>query len=189
MTQYLCWGGLCVLLLLCHDLIHIPTDRYYIYLVLCFYWLCKCISHTDTQALSVNMLALLFACCSMKVLLHCQCVFNAVNWRLMCFEASLKWPLKEMQILSLRLCWSVAASVWWWCAPSVVPQQDPEYMEQPSPTNDSKHLQEDTERAISRAAAEQEERSPEALLNAVCKTCKDTHYRRLTTSHACAFWF
>uniref|UniRef100_A0A4W6E2U2 Ubiquitin carboxyl-terminal hydrolase 25 n=1 Tax=Lates calcarifer TaxID=8187 RepID=A0A4W6E2U2_LATCA len=46
---------------------------------------------------------------------------------------------------------------------------DPEYMEQPSPTNDSKHLQEDTERAISRAAAEQEERSPEALLNAAIK--------------------
>ncbi|XP_037125097.1 ubiquitin carboxyl-terminal hydrolase 25 isoform X3 [Syngnathus acus] len=45
-------------------------------------------------------------------------------------------------------------------------QQDPEYMEQPSPTSDSKHLQEDTERAISRASAEQEERSPEALLNA-----------------------
>uniref|UniRef100_A0A8C9YQI1 ubiquitinyl hydrolase 1 n=1 Tax=Sander lucioperca TaxID=283035 RepID=A0A8C9YQI1_SANLU len=52
---------------------------------------------------------------------------------------------------------------------SVTPQQDPEYMEQPSPTNDSKHLQEDTERAISRAAAEQEERSPEALLNAAIK--------------------
>uniref|UniRef100_A0A665WMS7 ubiquitinyl hydrolase 1 n=1 Tax=Echeneis naucrates TaxID=173247 RepID=A0A665WMS7_ECHNA len=46
---------------------------------------------------------------------------------------------------------------------------DPEYMEQPSPTNDSKHLQEDTERAISRAAAEQEDRSPEALLNAAIK--------------------
>ncbi|KAG8008197.1 Ubiquitin carboxyl-terminal hydrolase 25, partial [Nibea albiflora] len=49
---------------------------------------------------------------------------------------------------------------------NAVPQQDPEYMEQPSPTNDSKHLQEDTERAIARAAAEQEERNPEALLNA-----------------------
>ncbi|XP_061904382.1 ubiquitin carboxyl-terminal hydrolase 25 isoform X2 [Entelurus aequoreus] len=48
-------------------------------------------------------------------------------------------------------------------------QQDPEYMEQPSPTNDSKHLQEDTERAISRVAAEQEERSPEALLNGALK--------------------
>uniref|UniRef100_A0AAR2LMC1 Ubiquitin carboxyl-terminal hydrolase 25 n=1 Tax=Pygocentrus nattereri TaxID=42514 RepID=A0AAR2LMC1_PYGNA len=38
---------------------------------------------------------------------------------------------------------------------------DPEYMEQPSPTDDSKHLQEDTERAISKAAAEQDEKSPE----------------------------
>lgn len=52
---------------------------------------------------------------------------------------------------------------------NTVPQQEPEYMEQPSPTNDSKHLQEDTERAISRAAAEQEERSPEALLSAAIK--------------------
>lgn len=52
---------------------------------------------------------------------------------------------------------------------NTVPQHDPEYMEQPSPTNDSKHLQEDTQRAISRAAAEQEERSPEALLNAAIK--------------------
>ncbi|XP_015235206.1 PREDICTED: ubiquitin carboxyl-terminal hydrolase 25 isoform X2 [Cyprinodon variegatus] len=49
---------------------------------------------------------------------------------------------------------------------NTVPQQDPEYLEQPSPSNDLKHLQEDTERAISRAAAEQEERSPEVLLNA-----------------------
>uniref|UniRef100_A0A3Q3F415 Ubiquitin carboxyl-terminal hydrolase 25 n=1 Tax=Labrus bergylta TaxID=56723 RepID=A0A3Q3F415_9LABR len=53
---------------------------------------------------------------------------------------------------------------------NAAPQQDPEYMEQPSPTNDSKHLQEDTERAISRAAAEQEERSPEALLNSAMMT-------------------
>ncbi|XP_030010703.1 ubiquitin carboxyl-terminal hydrolase 25 [Sphaeramia orbicularis] len=52
---------------------------------------------------------------------------------------------------------------------NAVPQQDPEYMEQPSPTHDSKHLQEDTERAISKAVAEQEERSPEALLNAAIK--------------------
>uniref|UniRef100_A0A8C6T9N5 Ubiquitin carboxyl-terminal hydrolase 25 n=1 Tax=Neogobius melanostomus TaxID=47308 RepID=A0A8C6T9N5_9GOBI len=43
------------------------------------------------------------------------------------------------------------------------------YMEQPSPTNDSKHMQEDTERAISKAVAEQEERSPEGLLNAAIK--------------------
>uniref|UniRef100_A0A3P9P239 Ubiquitin carboxyl-terminal hydrolase 25 n=1 Tax=Poecilia reticulata TaxID=8081 RepID=A0A3P9P239_POERE len=46
---------------------------------------------------------------------------------------------------------------------------DPEYLEQPSPTGDFKHLQEDTERAISRAAAEQEDRSPEVLLNAAIK--------------------
>ncbi|XP_060764527.1 ubiquitin carboxyl-terminal hydrolase 25 isoform X2 [Neoarius graeffei] len=48
-------------------------------------------------------------------------------------------------------------------------QQDPDYMEQPSPTDDSKHLQEDTERAISRAAAEQDEKNPEALLCAAIK--------------------
>ncbi|XP_033834989.1 ubiquitin carboxyl-terminal hydrolase 25 isoform X4 [Periophthalmus magnuspinnatus] len=52
---------------------------------------------------------------------------------------------------------------------NAVTQQDPEYMEQPSPTNDSKHLQEDTERAISKAVAEQDERSPEALLSAAIK--------------------
>uniref|UniRef100_A0A3B5R7Y8 Ubiquitin carboxyl-terminal hydrolase 25 n=1 Tax=Xiphophorus maculatus TaxID=8083 RepID=A0A3B5R7Y8_XIPMA len=50
-----------------------------------------------------------------------------------------------------------------------VAQQDPEYLEQPSPTGDFKHLQEDTERAISRAAAEQEDRSPEVLLNTAIK--------------------
>uniref|UniRef100_A0A8C8MBM2 Ubiquitin carboxyl-terminal hydrolase 25 n=1 Tax=Oncorhynchus tshawytscha TaxID=74940 RepID=A0A8C8MBM2_ONCTS len=56
------------------------------------------------------------------------------------------------------------------------PQQDPEYMEQPSPTDDSKHLQEDTERAISKAAAEkQEERSPEGLLTAVRPNISHTH--------------
>ncbi|XP_064206049.1 ubiquitin carboxyl-terminal hydrolase 25 isoform X3 [Anguilla rostrata] len=53
---------------------------------------------------------------------------------------------------------------------STAPQQEPEYMEQPSPTDDSKHLKEDMERAISKAAAEQEEeRSPEALLAAAIK--------------------
>ncbi|KAJ8394682.1 hypothetical protein AAFF_G00042820 [Aldrovandia affinis] len=53
---------------------------------------------------------------------------------------------------------------------TAAPQQDPEYMEQPAPTDDSKHLKEDMERAISRAAAEQEEeRSPEALLAAAIK--------------------
>uniref|UniRef100_A0A8C7TN69 ubiquitinyl hydrolase 1 n=1 Tax=Oncorhynchus mykiss TaxID=8022 RepID=A0A8C7TN69_ONCMY len=49
----------------------------------------------------------------------------------------------------------VAATACWFMCLCVVPpgpQQDPEYMEQPSPTDDSKHLQEDTERAISKAA-------------------------------------
>lgn len=49
-----------------------------------------------------------------------------------------------------------------------VPNQDPDYMDQLSPENYSNHLQRDTERAIAQAAAEQEDRSPEALLNAVC---------------------
>uniref|UniRef100_A0A673Z4L1 Ubiquitin carboxyl-terminal hydrolase 25 n=1 Tax=Salmo trutta TaxID=8032 RepID=A0A673Z4L1_SALTR len=54
--------------------------------------------------------------------------------------------------------------------PLPVTKGDPEYMEQPSPTDYSKHLQEDTERAISKAAAEQqEERSPEGLLTAAIK--------------------
>lgn len=57
------------------------------------------------------------------------------------------------------------------CPPdnTAAPQHDPEYMEQQSPTGDSKHLQEDTERAISNAAAEHDEKSPEALLNTAMK--------------------
>ncbi|XP_076875342.1 ubiquitin carboxyl-terminal hydrolase 25 isoform X2 [Brachyhypopomus gauderio] len=48
---------------------------------------------------------------------------------------------------------------------TMVPHQDPEYMEQPSPPHDSKHLQEDTERAICTASA-QDQRSPETVLSA-----------------------
>ncbi|XP_068079869.2 ubiquitin carboxyl-terminal hydrolase 25 isoform X32 [Danio rerio] len=56
------------------------------------------------------------------------------------------------------------------CSPdNTAPQHDPEYMEQQSPSGDSKHLQEDTERAISKAAAEHDEKSPEALLNTAMK--------------------
>ncbi|XP_051973178.1 ubiquitin carboxyl-terminal hydrolase 25 isoform X3 [Xyrauchen texanus] len=56
------------------------------------------------------------------------------------------------------------------CPPdNAASQQDPEYMEQQSPTGDSKHLQEDTERAITKAAAEQDGKSPEALLNTAMK--------------------
>uniref|UniRef100_A0A8C1EAS6 Ubiquitin carboxyl-terminal hydrolase n=1 Tax=Cyprinus carpio carpio TaxID=630221 RepID=A0A8C1EAS6_CYPCA len=62
------------------------------------------------------------------------------------------------------------------CPPdNTASQHDPEYMEQQSPTGDSKHLQEDTERAISKAAAEHDEKSPEALL----KTALKVEYTRL----------
>uniref|UniRef100_A0A8C1U9M6 ubiquitinyl hydrolase 1 n=1 Tax=Cyprinus carpio TaxID=7962 RepID=A0A8C1U9M6_CYPCA len=60
-------------------------------------------------------------------------------------------------------------------AAATAPQHDPEYMEQQSPTGDSKHLQEDTERAISKAAAEHDEKSPEVLL----KTAMKVEYTRL----------
>uniref|UniRef100_A0A8C1E7A4 Ubiquitin carboxyl-terminal hydrolase 25 n=1 Tax=Cyprinus carpio carpio TaxID=630221 RepID=A0A8C1E7A4_CYPCA len=57
------------------------------------------------------------------------------------------------------------------CPPdNTASQHDPEYMEQQSPTGDSKHLQEDTERAISKAAAEHDEKSPEALLKTAMMT-------------------
>ncbi|XP_059913212.1 ubiquitin carboxyl-terminal hydrolase 25 isoform X7 [Gadus macrocephalus] len=52
---------------------------------------------------------------------------------------------------------------------NTVAMQDPDYMEQPSPTTDSKQLQQNMERAISQAAAAQEDTSPETLLNAAIK--------------------
>ncbi|XP_016125104.1 ubiquitin carboxyl-terminal hydrolase 25-like [Sinocyclocheilus grahami] len=69
------------------------------------------------------------------------------------------------------------------CPPNntAAPQHDPEYMEQQSPTGDSKHLQEDTERAISKAAAEHDEKSPEALLN----TSQSSHPDSEVTSDPC----
>uniref|UniRef100_A0A673N6X3 Ubiquitin carboxyl-terminal hydrolase 25 n=1 Tax=Sinocyclocheilus rhinocerous TaxID=307959 RepID=A0A673N6X3_9TELE len=69
------------------------------------------------------------------------------------------------------------------CPPdnTAAPQHDPEYMEQQSPTGDSKHLQEDTERAISKAAAEHDEKSPEALLN----TSQSSHPDSEVTSDPC----
>uniref|UniRef100_A0A8C8IQU3 ubiquitinyl hydrolase 1 n=1 Tax=Oncorhynchus tshawytscha TaxID=74940 RepID=A0A8C8IQU3_ONCTS len=74
---------------------------------------------------------------------------------------------RKAQQEKLALCWFMCLCL---CVVPPGPQQDPEYMEQPSPTDDSKHLQEDTERAISKAAAEkQEERSPEGLLTAAIK--------------------
>uniref|UniRef100_A0A8C2Q1D4 Ubiquitin carboxyl-terminal hydrolase 25 n=1 Tax=Cyprinus carpio TaxID=7962 RepID=A0A8C2Q1D4_CYPCA len=68
------------------------------------------------------------------------------------------------------------------CPPdNTASQHDPEYMEQQSPTGDSKHLQEDTERAISKAAAEHDEKSPEALLN----TSQSSHPDSEVTSDPC----
>nr|XP_046178667.1 ubiquitin carboxyl-terminal hydrolase 25-like isoform X3 [Oncorhynchus gorbuscha] len=67
------------------------------------------------------------------------------------------------------------------CVVPPAPQQDPDYMEQPSPTDYSRHLQEDTERAISKAAADQqEERSPEGLLTALSpQSCGESVSPRL----------
>ncbi|XP_073730562.1 ubiquitin carboxyl-terminal hydrolase 25 isoform X1 [Misgurnus anguillicaudatus] len=64
---------------------------------------------------------------------------------------------------------------------TAAPQQDPEYMEQQSPSGDSKHLQEETERAISKAAAEHDEKSPEVLLN----TSQSYHPDHQVTSDPC----
>lgn len=48
-----------------------------------------------------------------------------------------------------------------------VSKQDPGYLDHLSPETYCSHLQQDTQRAIARAAAEEKDESPEALLNAV----------------------
>ncbi|XP_074853678.1 ubiquitin carboxyl-terminal hydrolase 25 isoform X2 [Carettochelys insculpta] len=57
-------------------------------------------------------------------------------------------------------------------APSSAPVQagEPEYLDQPSRTNLSKHLKEDSVRAITKALAEQEDRSPETVMQTVMLT-------------------
>ncbi|NXU94075.1 UBP25 hydrolase, partial [Xiphorhynchus elegans] len=58
-------------------------------------------------------------------------------------------------------------------APSPAPVQagEPEYLEQPSRTDISKHLKEDSVQAINKALAEQEDRGPEAIMDTkVCTT-------------------
>ncbi|XP_044858096.1 ubiquitin carboxyl-terminal hydrolase 25 isoform X4 [Mauremys mutica] len=57
-------------------------------------------------------------------------------------------------------------------APSSAPVQagEPEYLEQPSRTDLSKHLKEDSVRAITKALAEQEDRSPETVMQMVMLT-------------------
>ncbi|XP_029704754.1 ubiquitin carboxyl-terminal hydrolase 25 isoform X3 [Takifugu rubripes] len=52
---------------------------------------------------------------------------------------------------------------------SQVSKQDPGYLDHLSPENYCSHLQQDTQRAIARAAAEEKDQSPEALLNAAIK--------------------
>ncbi|XP_031412494.1 ubiquitin carboxyl-terminal hydrolase 25 isoform X4 [Meleagris gallopavo] len=56
-------------------------------------------------------------------------------------------------------------------APSPAPVQagEPEYLEQPSRTDLSKHLKEDSVQAINKALAEQEDRSPEAIMDTAIK--------------------
>ncbi|KFO09520.1 Ubiquitin carboxyl-terminal hydrolase 25, partial [Balearica regulorum gibbericeps] len=58
-------------------------------------------------------------------------------------------------------------------APSPAPVQagEPEYLEQPSRTDISKHLKEDSVQAINKALSEQEDRGPEAIMDTkVCTT-------------------
>ncbi|NXD50206.1 UBP25 hydrolase, partial [Corvus moneduloides] len=54
-------------------------------------------------------------------------------------------------------------------APSPAPVQagEPEYLEQPSRTDISKHLKEDSVQAINKALAEQEDRGPEAIMDTI----------------------
>uniref|UniRef100_A0A8C3KNU4 Ubiquitin carboxyl-terminal hydrolase 25 n=1 Tax=Calidris pygmaea TaxID=425635 RepID=A0A8C3KNU4_9CHAR len=56
-------------------------------------------------------------------------------------------------------------------APSPAPVQagEPEYLEQPSRTDLSKHLKEDSVQAINKALAEQEDRGPEAIMDTAIK--------------------
>ncbi|CAI5772717.1 ubiquitin carboxyl-terminal hydrolase 25 isoform X1 [Podarcis lilfordi] len=49
--------------------------------------------------------------------------------------------------------------------PSTTPGEEPEYLEQPSRTDVSKQLKEDSVRAITKAFTEQEEKNPEAILH------------------------
>ncbi|XP_062367603.1 ubiquitin carboxyl-terminal hydrolase 25 isoform X4 [Cinclus cinclus] len=54
-------------------------------------------------------------------------------------------------------------------APSPAPAGEPEYLEQPSRADISKHLKEDSVQAINKALAEQEDRGPEAIMDTAIK--------------------
>ncbi|NXR55411.1 UBP25 hydrolase, partial [Hippolais icterina] len=80
-------------------------------------------------------------------------------------------------------------------APSPAPVQagEPEYLEQPSRTDISKHLKEDSVQAINKALAEQEDRGPEAIMDTQLCTMimgvvqKNTKMRLRDVLHVCAF--
>ncbi|NXK34829.1 UBP25 hydrolase, partial [Piprites chloris] len=68
-------------------------------------------------------------------------------------------------------------------APSPAPVQagEPEYLEQPSRTDISKHLKEDSVQAINKALAEQEDRGPEAIMDTkLCTTVMNVGQKRST---------
>ncbi|XP_033002744.1 ubiquitin carboxyl-terminal hydrolase 25 isoform X3 [Lacerta agilis] len=54
--------------------------------------------------------------------------------------------------------------------PSTTPGEEPEYLEQPSRTDVSKQLKEDSVRAITKAFTEQEDKNPEAIMHLVMLT-------------------
>ncbi|NXD38670.1 UBP25 hydrolase, partial [Copsychus sechellarum] len=84
-------------------------------------------------------------------------------------------------------------------APSPAPVQagEPEYLEQPSRADISKHLKEDSVQAINKALAEQEDRGPEAIMDTVAFKmlvidCTLLHYLKGDRTlrdvlHVCAF--
>ncbi|XP_034970519.1 ubiquitin carboxyl-terminal hydrolase 25 isoform X3 [Zootoca vivipara] len=53
--------------------------------------------------------------------------------------------------------------------PSTIPGEEPEYLEQPSRTDVSKQLKEDSVRAITKAFTEQEDKNPEAIMHLAIK--------------------
>ncbi|NXK91583.1 UBP25 hydrolase, partial [Formicarius rufipectus] len=72
-------------------------------------------------------------------------------------------------------------------APSPAPVQagEPEYLEQPSRTDISKHLKEDSVQAINKALAEQEDRGPEAIMDTkACTTVMSVVQKRNTKTCA-----
>ncbi|KFW10396.1 Ubiquitin carboxyl-terminal hydrolase 25, partial [Eurypyga helias] len=76
-------------------------------------------------------------------------------------------------------------------APSPAPVQagEPEYLEQPSRTDISKHLKEDSVQAINKALAEQEDRGPEAIMDTTpdCRVMEKNARIVSNVLNVCAF--